>query len=461
MSGNPTAAEQAGILTEGCIDVVRRVDLEARLDRAVSAGKPLTIKAGFDPSSPDIHLGHVVLLRKMKQFQDLGHHVVFVVGDFTAMIGDPTGRSKTRPQLSRMQIVENAETYRRQAAKILDDSKAEFRYNSEWLDALGSTGLIKLAAKYNVARMLERRDFRQRFDSGQSIAVHEFLYPLAQAYDSVVLEADVELGGTDQLFNLNVGRDIMPEYDLAPQIVMTTPLLEGLDGVEKMSKSLGNYVGIEDPPREMFGKLMSISDALMWKYWALLGGVPAILVELAKAAAAASLAPGDGPASDRWPAFVEALGKGEADAAAALAKTGGTPGQAAFAGVAAALGISSFHPREIKAGFARRTIATFHGAVAARDAEREFEQIFAQKENPSEIEEIVRPVSPDLIWLPKLLAEIGLAKSNGEAIRLIQQGGVAVDGVRIDSKDHHMAASGKAAYLIKVGKRRFVRLRFE
>src|SRR5438093_1152715 len=266
---NLTSAKgQVEYLTDGCVDVVRREDLEARIERSLAMKTPLVIKAGFDPSSPDIHLGHVVLLRKMKQFQDCGHQVVFVVGDFTAMIGDPTGRSKTRPQLTREEIAANAETYRRQAGKVLDDARAQFRYNSEWLDTLGSAGVVRLAAKYNVARMLERRDFKQRYETGQSISVHEVLYPRAHAYDSVALKADVELGGTDQLFNLNVGRDIMTEYGLPPQIVMTTPLLEGLDGVEKMSKSLGNYVGVDEAPAEMFGKLMSLSDELMWKYWA-------------------------------------------------------------------------------------------------------------------------------------------------------------------------------------------------
>ena len=251
-----TVDDQIRRLTHGCVDVVRLDDLRERL----KAGRPLTVKVGFDPTAPDLHLGHTVLIRKMKHFQDLGHSVVFVVGDFTGMIGDPTGRSKTRPPLTTAEIERNAETYKTQVFKLLDRDKTIVEFNSRWLVQLGSDGLVKLAAKYNVAQMLERRDFRQRYESGQPIGVHEFLYPLVQAYDSVALQADVELGGTDQLFNLNVGRDLMPSYGLPPQIVMTTPLLEGLDGVEKMSKSLGNYVGVTDAPGEMFGKLMSISD---------------------------------------------------------------------------------------------------------------------------------------------------------------------------------------------------------
>src|SRR5688500_478493 len=280
-----TIDEQLAYLTKGCIDVVRAGELKSKLERAAATGRPLVIKVGFDPTAPDLHLGHTVLIRKMKHFQDLGHTVVYVVGAFTALIGDPTGKSKTRPPLTREEIEQNAETYKKQAFKILDPAKTEVRFNREWLGALGSDGLIRLAATYNVARMLERRDFRQRFDAGQAISVHEFLYPLAQAYDSVFLKADVELGGTDQLFNLNVGRDIMPAYGLEPQVVMTTPLLEGLDGVEKMSKSLGNYIGVSDPALEIFSKAMSISDELMWKYYTLLTDLApdAIAAEKARA----------------------------------------------------------------------------------------------------------------------------------------------------------------------------------
>src|SRR5687767_7676652 len=274
-----TIDEQLAYLTKGCVDVVRADELRKKLERSKTAGKPLVVKVGFDPTAPDLHLGHTVLIRKMKHFQDLGHHVIFVIGDFTGMIGDPTGRSKTRPALTREEIEANAETYKRQVFKILDAGKTEIRFNREWLGALGSDGVVRLAATYNVARMLERREFRQRFDAGQSISVHEFLYPLAQAYDSVALKADVELGGTDQLFNLNVGRDIMPAYGLEPQVVMTTPLLEGTDGVLKMSKSLGNYVGVTEAPATMFAKILSISDTLMWRYYELLTDLSPVQIE--------------------------------------------------------------------------------------------------------------------------------------------------------------------------------------
>src|SRR5437660_7144016 len=257
--------EQLDYLAKGSVDLIDRKDLRAKLAR----GKPLTVKVGFDPTAPDLHLGHTVVIRKMKHFRRLGHRLVFVSGDFTGMIGDPTGKKITRPPLSREQIAENAETYQQQVFKILDPVATEVRFNSEWLSPLGAEGMIKLAAKYTLARMLERDDFRKRFDAHQPIAIHELLYPLAQAYDSVALQCDVEMGGTDQLFNLLVGRDLMREYGLEPQVVLTMPLLEGLDGVEKMSKSLGNYIGISEGPRSMFGKVMSISDELMWKYYVL------------------------------------------------------------------------------------------------------------------------------------------------------------------------------------------------
>jgi tyrosyl-tRNA synthetase len=262
------------------------------LAQKLARGKPLTVKVGFDPTAPDIHLGHTVLMRKMKHFQDCGHRVVFVIGDFTGMIGDPTGKSKTRPPLTREEIEANAETYKKQAFKILDPQRTEVRFNREWLEPLGSDGWVRLAATYNVARMLERREFKERFEQGRPISVHEFLYPLAQAYDSVFLQADVELGGTDQLFNLNVGRDIMPAFSLPPQIVLTTPLLEGTDGVEKMSKSLGNYIGVTDGAQEMFAKVMSISDELMWKYYTLLTDLgPSVVQQRRDAVSAGTLHP--------------------------------------------------------------------------------------------------------------------------------------------------------------------------
>src|SRR3954463_15029359 len=276
-----TLDEQLDFLGKGTVDFIERNDLKAKLGR----GTPLTIKVGFDPTAPDIHLGHTVVIRKMKHFQQLGHRVIFLIGDFTGMIGDPTGKKATRPALSNEEILQNAETYKQQVFKILDPVKTEIRFNSEWLGALGSEGMIRLAAKYTLARILERDDFRKRFDAHQPIAIHELLYPLAQGYDSVALKADVEMGGTDQLFNLLVGRDLMREYGLEPQVVITMPLLEGLDGVEKMSKSLGNYIGTTEAPDQIFGKVMSISDELMWKYYVLCSDLtPAQIEELKRTA---------------------------------------------------------------------------------------------------------------------------------------------------------------------------------
>src|SRR5262245_4758596 len=332
-----TVDEQLAYLTKGCVDVVRAAELRLKLERSAATGRPLVVKVGFDPTAADLHLGHTVLIRKMKHFQDLGHRVVYVVGSFTALIGDPTGRSKTRPPLTPEEILQNAETYKTQVFKILDPAKTEVRFNSEWLEALGSFGWVRLAAQYNVAQMLERRDFKKRYESGQPIALHEFLYPLAQAYDSVYLQADVELGGTDQLFNLNVGRDLMPAYGLEPQIVMTTPLLEGLDGVEKMSKSLNNYVGVTDQPSEMFGKLMSISDELMWKYYSLL--------------------------TDLTPDQIQARGQ---------AVTNG-----------------ELHPKRAKADLAMMIVRDFHGAEAGEQAAEDFERR-SRGELPSDL--IERPM---------------------------------------------------------------------
>jgi tyrosyl-tRNA synthetase len=370
------ADEQLALLTQGCVDVVRRDELRDRL----ATGRPLVVKVGFDPTAPDLHLGHTVLLRKMKQFQDLGHRVVFVVGDFTAMIGDPTGRSKTRPPLSREEIAQNAETYTAQAFKVLDRARTELRPNSDWLSSLGAGGLITLAARYSVAQMLERREFRQRFEAGQPIAVHEFLYPLAQAYDSVALRADVELGGTDQLFNLNVGRDIMASYGLPPQIVMTTPLVEGLDGVEKMSKSLGNYVGVTDAPTEMFGKLMSISDTLMWRYYA-------VLTDL---------------------------------------------GERGVADLRARVEAGELHPKGVKGDLARCIVAELHSPAAADEAAAEFDRVHSRGELPSDLRDVsVEFGSEAARPLARVLVEVGLAASASDAGRRIQQGGVRVNGARV------------------------------
>jgi tyrosyl-tRNA synthetase len=373
--------EQLEFLTRGCVDVVRVSELRSRLERFEKTGRPLVVKVGFDPTAPDLHLGHTVLIRKMKHFQDLGHTVVYVVGAFTALIGDPTGRSKTRPPLTAAEIAQNAETYKTQIFRILDPVKTEVRFNSEWLEPLGSYGWIKLAARYNVAQMLERRDFKSRYEAGKPIAVHEFLYPLAQAYDSVILKADVELGGTDQLFNLNVGRDIMPAFDLEPQIVMTTPLLEGLDGVEKMSKSLGNYVGVTDAAADMFGKLMSISDDLMWKYYALL--------------------------TDLAPAQV--------------------------LGLRARVSAGELHPKQAKVDLATMIVRDFHGQAEADRAAREFERRFARKEIEVEaLEKVTVALGPEgSRRVSSIIVECGLASSASEAARKIEQGGVRLDGSRL------------------------------
>jgi tyrosyl-tRNA synthetase len=400
--------EQLEVLGRGAVDLVTIDDLKGKLERSVASRTPLTVKVGFDPTAPDIHLGHTVLLRKMRQFQDLGHRVVFLIGDFTGLIGDPTGRSKTRPALTREQIAENAETYKRQCFKVLDADRTEIRFNSEWLSPLGSEGFIRLAATYNVARMLERKDFKGRYQKGQSISLHEFLYPLAQAYDSVFLKADVELGGTDQLFNLNVGRDIMPDYGLAPQVVLTMPLLEGLDGVEKMSKSLGNYVGVDEPATSMFGKLMSISDDLMWRYYLLCTDI-----------------------STEGIAQMRALVADE-----------------------------SLHPKKAKQGLAMRVIADFHGEPAALEALQEFERVFSADGVPDEVPEFAIAADGGVVFLPKLLVSCGLARSNGEGMRLIGQGGVHVDGEKVPPGTRDIPVQAGASVLIKVGKRHFARAKF-
>jgi len=381
-------------LTKGCVDVVTADALRAKLAQR----RPLVVKVGFDPTAPDIHLGHTVLMRKMKHFQDLGHRVVFLIGDFTGLIGDPTGRSKTRPPLSREEIERNAETYKTQAFKILDAEKTEVRFNSEWLSSLGSEGFIRLAARYNVARMLERREFRQRFEAGQSISVHEFLYPLVQAYDSVALCADVELGGTDQLFNLNVGRDIMPDYALEPQVVMTTPLLEGTDGVEKMSKSLGNYIGVTEPPADVYAKIMSISDELMWRYYLLL--------------------------TDLSPAEIAALqAKGE--------------------------------PMAAKMALGRRIVADFHGEAGARDAEGEWRRVHQKGEAPSDLAVVKIDAGPTKPHV--LVARAGLAKSNGEAVRLLRQRAVRRDGATLEAGAEIVLSAGES-FVLSVGPARHVRI---
>ena len=401
-----TVDEQLTYLTKGCVDVVRPGELRAKLERSATTGTPLVVKVGFDPTAPDLHLGHTVLLRKMKHFQDLGHRVVFLIGDFTGLIGDPTGRSKTRPALTPEEIAANAETYKTQVFKILDEGKTVIDFNARWLGELGSYGMVRLAARYNVAQMLERRDFKKRYEGGKPIAVHEFLYSLAQAYDSVYMKADVELGGTDQLFNLNVGRDIMPGYGLEPQVVMTTPLLEGLDGVEKMSKSSDNYIGVTEAADEMFGKLMSVSDDLMWRYYLLLTDVSVDEIDALKARVSA----------------------GEA------------------------------HPKQAKVDLAARIVTDFHSADGARDAATAFEARFARRELDVEaLPEVRVEVAEDSVGLPKLVAEAGLAGSTSEASRKVRQGGVKVDRRKVtDIKTRFEAGAG--VLVLEVG-RRAVRVR--
>jgi tyrosyl-tRNA synthetase len=389
-----TDVNDLDLLALGCVDVVTRPALQEKLRR----GKPLTVKVGFDPTAPDIHLGHTVLMRKMRQFQDLGHRVVYVIGDFTGMIGDPTGKSKTRPPLSREEIDRNAETYKKQAFKVLDPGRTEVRFNSEWLGALRADEFVRLAATYNVARMLERRDFKERYKAGETISVHEFLYPLAQAYDSVALRADVELGGTDQLFNLNVGRDIMPAYGLEPQVVMTTPLLEGTDGVEKMSKSLGNYVGVTEAPAAMYAKVLSISDTLMWRYYELLTGLS--------------------------PAEIEAER-------------------------------SAGRPMASKMALARRIVDDFHGLGAGSSAEAEWSRVHQQREAPSDLRAVA--LAPGRYKPHELLARAGLARSNSEAVRLLRQGAVRRDGAPVAVGEELTLEAG-ASFVLSAGPARFVRI---
>jgi tyrosyl-tRNA synthetase len=405
----PAVEEQMSMLLRGAVDVITQDALRKRLTAAREAGRPLTVKVGFDPTAPDIHLGHTVLLRKMRQFQDCGHRVIFLIGDFTGMIGDPTGRSKTRPALTREQILANAETYKRQCFKILDPDVTEIRFNREWLGELGSDGFIRLAASYNVARMLERNDFKKRYEKGLPIGVHEFMYPLAQAYDSVFLKADVELGGTDQLFNLNVGRDIMPSYDLAPQLVLTTPLLEGLDGTHKMSKSLDNYIGVEESPKDIYGKTMSISDDLMWRYYELCTDVSLDGIEQLRG----------------------------------LVSNG------------------DLHPKKAKEGLAMRIISDFAGEAAARSAREEFERVFREGGAPDVIQEHRFAAAEGTVFLPKLLMEVGLAASKSEAQRLLKQRGVRIDGEQVSQGVLELEVSAGDEKLFKVGKRRFARVTFE
>lgn len=391
-----TVDEQVAYLKKGLAELIREEELRERLIQAQREGRPLRVKAGFDPTAPDLHLGHTVLLRKMKHFQDLGHTVIFLIGDMTGLIGDPTGRNTTRPPMSREQIQANAETYKAQVFKILDPQKTEVRFNSEWLEPLRFADLVHLCSKYTVARLLERDDFAQRFQANIPIAVHELLYPLAQAYDSVALRCDVELGGTDQKFNLLVGREIQRDYGLPPQIVATVPILEGLDGVEKMSKSKGNYVGINEPPDVMFAKLMSISDRLMWRYYELLTDLSLEEIEHRK----------------------QQVERGE------------------------------LHPKRAKMELAWRIVADFHSRQAADWALQEWERVVAEGEAPSELETVV--IEEGSLRIDKVLARAGLAPSVAEATRKLKEGAVEVDGQRVTS---FVTLQSPGEYLIRLGKK--------
>ncbi len=387
------------ISLRGCEELLPQEDWQNKLARSEATGVPLRIKLGLDPTAPDIHIGHTVVLNKMRQLQDLGHTVIFLIGDFTSMIGDPSGRNSTRPPLTAEQIKANAETYYRQASLVLDPERTEIRYNSEWSDALGARGMIQLAARYTVARMMERNDFHDRFKAGSPISVHEFLYPLMQGYDSVALKSDLELGGTDQKFNLLMGRHLQQEYGQEPQCILTMPLLEGLDGVEKMSKSKGNYIGITEPANDMFGKLMSISDTLMWKYFTLLS----------------------------W--------RSEAEIAALRAEVE-----------------AGRNPRDAKVMLAKEITARFHSAAAADAAEQDFVNR-AKGGIPDDIPELSLGGAP--LGLGALLKQAGLAPSTSEALRLIEQGGVRIDGTVVSDKGLKVEAG---CFVVQVGKRKFARV---
>ena len=378
---------------------------EKELLSKLKSKKQLIVKAGFDPTAPDLHLGHTVLINKLRHFQDLGHKVIFLIGDFTGMIGDPTGKDKTRPPLDKTTIEENAKTYKKQVFKILDPKLTEVRFNSEWNNKLGAEGIIKLASKYNLARMLERDDFNKRYKSNQSIAVHEFLYPLIQAYDSIVLEADIELGGTDQKFNLLLGREIQRSYGKEPQVVLTVPILEGTDGINKMSKSLNNYVGIEESPQDMFGKIMSIYDELMWRWFDLLSFKTIVEIQNLK--------------------DEQAAGK---------------------------------NPREIKVALAKEIISRFHDSKSADEAEENFINQFQKRNTPDDIEELSLDWKEDSIPLPNLLKEAGMIKSTSEAIRMIKQGAVRINEEKITDTKFLISKGETAIY--QVGKRRFKKISF-
>jgi tyrosyl-tRNA synthetase len=398
------------IIARGAVDLISADEVKRKLVKAKASGRPLRIKLGMDPTAPDLHLGHTVVLQKLKQFQELGHTAIFLIGDFTGMIGDPTGRIETRPVLTREQLLENAETYKRQVFKILDPEKTEMRFNSEWMEAMNAGDMIRLCAQYTVARMLEREDFRSRYQNNLPISVHEFLYPLVQGYDSVALQADVELGGHDQIFNLLVGREIQKAYGQEPQAVITVPLVEGTDGVNKMSKSYGNYVGIDEPPDVIFGKLMSISDDLMLRYYELLSDIS--LEELRE--------------------LKDGLKK------------------------------ESVHPMHAKMRLSREIVERFHGSSAGAQAENDWKKVHRQGEMPGVMEKVYRKRVSEPVWLPGLLKDIGMVTSTSEGKRVIEQGGVYI------AEDDQLVKVAAESLLIegprltfRVGKRKFKTVVFE
>lgn len=401
-----TTEEQLDYLKKGCVEIIREQELQSKLTRATQRGQPLRVKAGFDPTAPDLHLGHTVLIRKLKHFQDLGHIVIFLIGDFTGLIGDPSGRNVTRKQLSKDEVLANAETYKEQVFKILDPDKTVLDFNSRWMSVFTSEEFVRLASRYTVARMLERDDFANRLKNNQPISIHELLYPLVQGYDSVALQADVELGGTDQKFNLLVGRELQKEYGQEPQIVLTMPILEGLDGVQKMSKSLNNYIGIKESPKEMFGKVMSIPDHAMYRYYELCTDLPIWKIDLMR----------------------QDVSDGKK------------------------------HPKEAKMQLAKFIIRDFHSMDEANRAEEEFNRVFQLGLAPERIEEKWLQARPEKVRLTKLIAQLGLASSVAEAHRLIEQDAVSLNDQRISNVKADLDLAQPGSFILKVGKRRFLKL---
>jgi tyrosyl-tRNA synthetase len=399
-----TPDKQLEIIKRGTVEIIQEKELLQKLEKSLKEKKPLKIKTGFDPTAPDIHVGHTVLLEKMRQFQELGHEVIFLIGDFTGMIGDPTGKSETRKPLTKEEVLRNSETYKVQVFKILDPQKTKIVFNSAWLEPMTAVDLIKLQARLTVARMLEREDFKQRFHSQTPIGIHEFIYPLLQGYDSVALKADVELGGTDQRFNLLMGRELQKDWEQEPQVVVTMPLLEGLDGVKKMSKSLNNYIGISESPKDIYGKTLSITDELMVKYYELLSHISV----------------------DELKALKAGLKDG------------------------------SVHPKKAKESLAMELVERYWGKEAALHAKEEFDKVFKDKGLPEDIPTIDMPWEEAEMWLPKIMKNANLAASTGEAMRLIRQGAVSIDDKKTENPDTKL---GRGEYVIKAGKRKFAKIK--